>query len=163
MECVHVIFSFYNFPVILKKNCFGKDDKLTSECFFGQVMTSYNMIHYLKGLHVLFVTCYISIVGIGFPNLSSLGTIIPVAPRCVFYAINEIYWMFDSTDMVFASAQIWHHTYTGVNRLTYKSYIFWLDSKRLPIPWNKEYWQKWCKWAEDTGNTQRKITLVRVS
>ena len=54
-------------------------------------MTFYKMIHYLKGLHVLFVTCFISIVGIGFPNLSSLGTVIPAAPCCVFYPINEIY------------------------------------------------------------------------
>ena len=58
------------FPCKLKKkkNCFEKGDKLTSECFFGQVMTSYNVIYYLKGLHVLFITCYVPIVGRGFPT-----------------------------------------------------------------------------------------------
>ena len=43
-------------------------------------MTSYDVIYYLNGLHVLFITCYISIVGRRFPNLLSLGFVVPAAP-----------------------------------------------------------------------------------
>ena len=53
-------------------------------------MTSYYMFYYLKGLDVLFVTYYISIVRRGFPNLPSLGTVLPTAPCCVFHAVNEV-------------------------------------------------------------------------
>ena len=78
----------------------------------------------------------------------SLGTLVLTAPCCVFYATrNQIYWRFDTDDMVFASALIWHQTHrqkqirhTGTNRLTHTYIKYILTSPvtcthQLPVHW----------------------------
>ena len=62
----------------------------------------------------------------------SLGTLVLTAPCCVFYATrNQIYWRFETDDMVLASTLIWHQTYrqtkirhTGTNRLTHTDKVY---------------------------------------
>ena len=61
-----------------------------------------------------------------------LGTLVLTAPCCVFYATrNQIYWRFETDDMVLASTLIWHQTYrqtkirhTGTNRLTHTDKVY---------------------------------------
>ena len=49
-------------------------------------------------------------------NLSSIGTLVPVAPCGVFHATrNQIYWRFDMDNMVFTGTLILYHTH---NKLT---------------------------------------------
>ena len=52
------------------------------------------------------------IMELNFRALTSLGTLVPSAPSYIFYAAsNQIYWRFDTDDMVLTSTFIWHHTY----------------------------------------------------
>ena len=76
--------------------------------------------------HTLFLLCYfgwishhaianvlILLSDIIVLNLLSLGTLVLVAPCCVFYATrHQICWSFNTDDVVFASTLIWYHTNT---------------------------------------------------
>ena len=56
-------------------------------------------------------------------KLLSFGTLVLAAPCSIFYATwDQIYWSFDTDEMVFASTLIWYHlhrkTHTGYTWLT---------------------------------------------
>ena len=68
--------------------------------------------------------CYFAEYYLDPLNLSRLGILVTAAPCCVFYANetkHQIYWRFDTDDMVFASAFLSHtdkhidsHTYINI-------------------------------------------------
>ena len=114
-----------------KKNCFSVKSTTNNKQYLRSATTITQQAISTKKMWVTYfiellfwtIECVTVLNDIKDLKLLSLGTLVLAAPCSIFYITrDQIYWSFDTDEMVFATTLIWYHlhrkTHAGYTRLT---------------------------------------------